>query len=194
MSTRGAAYKIEMTTEKETEWLKRLCAAKDLLEWQKLSAELQASSSDEAFRWRVLHIYLKRLVESEKRDFERQVYEYCLAVFKMFEPGLSSELERELDEEVERRACAVSARCTLELGSVSASERELIDLVKTGKISTGDLVARTSEIKTSRVWAVLNFFLYSVLYAQKYGKIPGGAFSIPIGVAVGALARLVTAR
>ena len=182
-----------MTTEKETEWVKRLCAAKDLFEWQKLSAELQASSN-EAFCWRVFYACLKHFVELETKHFERQVYEYCLAVFKIFEPGLSSERERELDEEVERRACAVSARCTLELGSVSASERDLIDLVKTGKISTGDLVARTSEIKTSRAWAVLNFFLYSVLYAQKYGKIPGGAFSIPIGVAVGALARLVAAR
>lgn len=171
------------------EWVKRLCAAKDLLEWQKLSAELHASSSNEEFRWRILCACLKHFVELETKCFERQVYEYCLAVFRMFEPDLSAARERELEEEVGKRACVVSSRCSLEFGSMCASERELIELVKTEKISANELIRRISDIKTSRTWAVLNFFLYSALYARKYGKIPGGAFAIPIGFAVGALGR-----
>lgn len=187
-------YYTKMSTKKETEWVKRFCSATNLLEWQKLVAGLQAASSDEVFRWRVLHACLKHFVELETKNFECQVYEYCLAVFKIFEPGLSPERERELDEEIERRVCVVSAQCTLDLGSLSASEKELMDLVKAGKISVDDLIKRSSDIKSSRAWAVLNFFLYSVLYAQKYGKIPGGAFAVPIGIAVGALSRLVIAR
>ena len=55
---------------------------------------------------------------------------------------------------------------------------------------------REREWDKSLAWVCRLFTISvdNVEYAQKYGKIPGGFFSIPIGVAVGALARLVTAR
>ena len=182
-------YHIEMITEKETEWVKRLCAAKDLLEWQKLSAELHASSSNEEFRWRILCACLKHFVELETRHLERQVSEYCLVVFDLFEPGLSSAREQNLRDEADRRACVIFAVFSSELWSVSALEREFIELLQNGKIKEDEFVAHISCIKTSRAWALLNFVLYTRLYSMKYGKTTGCGFSIPIGIVVGAVGR-----
>lgn len=174
----------------ENEWLERFREAKDLVECQKLINELQEALSDEKLRWCLLYACLHHFVELETKPFERQVYEYCLAVFKMFEPGLSAVRERELNDELERRMCVVSALYALEIDMLSGSEKEFLELVKGGKISEDDLLRHSSELKSARAWAVLNFFLYSALYAQKYGKIPGGGLAISIGVAVGALGRL----
>lgn len=179
-----------MSTEKENEWIGKFKAARSLLDWWKLAGEFQSASSDEAFRWRVFHACLTHFVESETQGFERQVYEYCLTVFKLFEPGLPPEREQQLREEADCCAARISAALASELGSLPVSEKELLELVRNGKITYDKFVAQSSILATSRAWALLNFILYSGLYSTKYGKAPGNGFSIPLGIAVGSLVRL----
>ena len=114
----------------ENEWAKRFREAKDLVECQKLINELQEALSDEKLRWNLLYAFLHHFVELESKPFERQVYEYCLAVFKMFEPGLSAVRARELNDELEKRMCIVSALYTLEFDRLSGSEKELLEQEK----------------------------------------------------------------
>ncbi|MGF0068640.1 hypothetical protein [Candidatus Spyradosoma sp. SGI.093] len=179
-----------MDSKKEQEWVGKFKAARSLLEWRKLAGEFQAASSDETFRWRVFYACLTHFVGSETQGFERQVYEYCLTVFKLFELGLSPERELQLRDEADRRAVGISAALASELGSLPVSEKELLELVRNGKITYDKFVAQSSILATSRAWALLNFILYSGLYSTKYGKAPGNGFSIPLGIAVGSLVRL----
>lgn len=165
----------------KNDWVERLRRAKGFAENSDVLRELnEYGAKDARFVWEVLRRVLQGAVDGVDGVFERDVYEYCLKVFELLEPGIREEKACSLCAEIEVRAPLILCRIPLKIGELRARERELADFfwrASQGEVlSEKELERRLKEAKTETVWAIVNFFLYSTLYTREVGRFPGGSF------------------
>lgn len=171
----------------ENYWIEKLRQPKSFSEACAVVAEIKEHDLNNRLFWEVLHRFLQESVRSVKEGFERTVYEYCLKVFELFDPDITSEKIDVLRLEIESLGPIISCKIPLEIMGMSPEEQKLLELFRQNKDTSEDeLVRMLKDVRTEKCWAVVNFVLYSAVYTKNVGRVPGGLL-VPAGAITGSL-------